>query len=198
MARRRGPGHDLSGLFAEYAKGYRAHYQISDDDLARMFAHVSALSYKNGLSNPLAHFGKGGPADRLGLTEPQAILDLPKEGKGANRLIAPPLRLHDCSLVSDGAAALVLAPLEDAFAISDKVVEIAGMGSTTERLAESVRPNMHELSAGKLAVKNHLKRPVSPSRTWISPRCTTAFPSTRSCAPRPWAGRGRPGRLGIY
>jgi acetyl-CoA C-acetyltransferase len=145
-------GMTFPGLFAEYAKGYKAHYEYSGEELQKMFAAVSALSYRNGLENPLAHFSKGGPADRLNLVTPQAILDLPESGKGSNPVIAEPLRLHDCSLISDGAAAVVLVPTQEARAISQRVVEIAGIGMTTERLAESVRPNMHELIAGKRAV----------------------------------------------
>lgn len=139
-------------LFAEYAKGYQSQYQLSDDTLRRMLAHVAALGYRNGLQNPLAHFGKGSPADKLGLTTAEAILALPDEGRGSNPLIAAPLRLHDCSLVSDGAAAMILAPTSEALSISQRVVEIAGIGMTTERMPENLRPNMHELIAGKRAV----------------------------------------------
>lgn len=145
-------GMTFPGLFAAYAKGYRAHYGFSREELQRMFAAVSALSYRNGIENPLAHFSKGGPADRLKLFTPEAIMNLPASGKGSNPVIADPLRLHDCSLISDGAAALVLAPTQEAPSINQRVVEIAGIGMTTERLAESVRPNMHELIAGKKAV----------------------------------------------
>ena len=146
-------GITFPGLFAEYAKGYQAHYNYSDAELAKMLAAVSALCYRNGLENPLAHFGKGSPPDRLGLTTPEAILNLPGGGKGGNPMIAPPLRLHDCSLVTDGAAALVISTTSEAESISKRVVEISGVGLTTERLAENVRPNMHELIAGKLAVR---------------------------------------------
>jgi len=146
-------GMTFPGLFAEYAKGYQAHYGYSADELRRMLAAVSALCYRNGIQNPLAHFGKGSPPDRMNLTTAEAILDLPDEGKGSNPMIAPPLRLHDCSLVTDGAAALVITSLDDARAISDRAVAIAGIGMTTERLAENVRPNMHELCAGKIAVE---------------------------------------------
>jgi acetyl-CoA C-acetyltransferase len=146
-------GMTFPGLFAEYAKGYMAHYKYSPEELQRMFAAVSALSYRNGMNNPLAHFGKGSPPDRLGLFTSEAILELPQEGKGGNPMIADPLRLHDCSLVSDGAAAVVLTRTEDAKTLGARVVEIAGIGMVTERLPESVRPNMHELIAGKLAVK---------------------------------------------
>jgi acetyl-CoA C-acetyltransferase len=146
-------GMTFPGLFAEYAKGYQQHYRFSDEGLRRMLAAVSALCYRNGIQNPLAHFGQGSPPDRMGLTTAEAILNLPDGGKGGNPMIAPPLRLHDCSLVTDGAAALVIAPLADAKAMSSRAVEIAGIGLTTERLPENVRPNMHELTAGKLAVR---------------------------------------------
>jgi acetyl-CoA C-acetyltransferase len=145
-------GMTFPGLFAEYAKGYMTHHGFSENEMQRMFAAVSALSYRNGIENPLAHFSKGGPADRLGLLTPEAILNLPETGKGSNPVIAWPLRLHDCSLISDGAAAVVLAPTADARTISRRAVEIAGIGMTTERLPESVRPNMHELIAGKRTV----------------------------------------------
>lgn len=145
-------GMTFPGLFAEYAKGYMRHYNYLPDDFRRMLAAVSALCYRNGIKNPLAHFGKGSPPDRLGLFDAEAILNLPDEGKGSNPMIADPLRLHDCSLISDGAAALVLTSSTEAKNISDRVVDIAGIGMATERLAESVRPNMYELIAGKVAV----------------------------------------------
>ena len=136
-------------LFAEYAKGYSAHYGLSADLFMRMLAAVSALGYRNGLDNPLAHFGKGGPSDRLGLTTAQAVLDLPEE---KNPLIADPLRLHDCSLISDGAAAVVIMQTAAAARVG-KAVEIAGIGHVNERMALSKRANMHELAAGKEAAR---------------------------------------------
>jgi len=146
-------GMTFPGLFAEYAKGYMKHYNYSLEELRKMLAHVSALMYRNGVENPLAHFGKGSPPDKMQLFTAEAILKMPLEGKGSNPIVADPLRLHDCSLISDGAAALVLAPTSEAKSISKRVVEIAGIGSKTERMAENVRPNMYELTAGKLAIK---------------------------------------------
>ena len=137
-------------LFAEYAKGYAAQYKLSADELARMLATVSALGYVNGVDNPLAHFGKGGPSDKLGLFSADAILNMDPQ---KNPLIAGPLKLHDCSLVTDGAAALVIMRTDDAKQGGKKVVEIAGIGHVNERLALSVRPNMYELMAGKEAVR---------------------------------------------
>ncbi|MDP2875888.1 MAG: hypothetical protein Q8O00_06870, partial [Holophaga sp.] len=137
-------------LFAEYAKGYAAQYNLSPDELSRMLATVAALGYVNGVDNPLAHFGKGGPSDKLGLFTADAILNMPPE---KNPLIADPLKLHDCSLVTDGSAALVIMRTDDALKMGKKVVEISGIGHVNERLALSARPNMYELIAGKEAVR---------------------------------------------
>jgi acetyl-CoA C-acetyltransferase len=137
-------------LFAEYAKGYQAHYRLETATFDRMLATVAALGYRNGLENPLAHFTAGGPSDRLGLVTADAILALPPE---KNPMIAPPLRLHDCSLVSDGAAALVVMKSADAKGTGARIVEIAGIGHVNERLAISTRPDMHAYHAGKEAVR---------------------------------------------
>ncbi|MGA2766605.1 MAG: propanoyl-CoA acyltransferase [Spirochaetia bacterium] len=137
-------------LFAEYAKGYATHYGLSPELFARMLASVSALGYRNGLDNPLAHFGKGGPTDKLQLVTADAILGLPDE---KNPVIADPLRLHDCCLISDGAAALVITQSAEAVGWNGNSVEIAGIGHVNERMALSVRRNMHELIAGKEAAR---------------------------------------------
>jgi acetyl-CoA C-acetyltransferase len=142
-------GMTFPGLFAEYAKGYKAHYGFTDEQLQKMLTSVAALMYRNGVENPLAHFGKGGPSDKLGLFSSEAIIGLPEE---KNPMVAEPLRLHDCSLVTDGAAALVLSPTAIAKSRKKAVVELSGIGHTTERIAISNRTNMHELVAGKKAV----------------------------------------------
>jgi len=137
-------------LFAEYAKSYKEHYKIGDKEFERMLASVSALGYKNGVDNPLAQFGVGGPSDKLGLFTADAILNLPPE---KNPIIASPLRLHDCSLITDGSAAVVIMKTSDALKAGKKVVEIAGIGHINERIAVSVRPNMYDFMAGKEAVR---------------------------------------------
>jgi acetyl-CoA C-acetyltransferase len=137
------------GLFAEYAKGYKAHYGLSDSELREFLAHITALMYTNGLENTSAHFSKGSPPDRYGLTNAQAVLELPDD---KNPVIADPLRLHDCSLITDGAAALVLSHNDALGSNTPRAVEIAGIGHASERLPITNRDNMHELIAGKRAV----------------------------------------------
>lgn len=150
-------GMTFPGLFAELAKAYQAHYEFDDKLFAQMLATVSALSYKNGIENPLAHFGAGSPPDKLQLFSAQAILDLPTEGRGSNLLIAPPLKLHDCSLVTDGAAALVLSTREEAKARKSKRVELAGIGHSEERMPLKFREKKYELSGAKNAVGKAFK-----------------------------------------
>jgi acetyl-CoA C-acetyltransferase len=138
-------GVTFPGLFAELAKAYAAHYKYPESELRVQLAHVAALCYRNAARNPLAHV-QNGPATA------DAILALPGAGRGSNMMVAPPLRLHDCSLVSDGAAAVVLTGTAAARATRSKVVEIAGIGHSVEHLALSKRANKHELGAGKDAV----------------------------------------------
>lgn len=139
-------------LFAEYAKGYQKHYKIPMEELERMLWTAAALCYKNGAENPLAHV-KNGPATVeaiMKLNEPDA------KGKCKNMMIAPPLRLHDCSLVTDGAAALVITSTANV-TNRKRAAEIAGIGQSVERMPENVRPNMYDLMAGKNAVAKAYK-----------------------------------------
>ncbi|NWJ40655.1 MAG: propanoyl-CoA acyltransferase [Geothrix sp.] len=139
-------------LFAEYAKGYQAHYKIPAEELEKMLWTAGALCYKNGAENPLAHV-QNGPATVEAIMK---LNELDAKGKCKNMMIAAPLRLHDCSLVTDGAAALVITQTAN---VTNKAraVEIAGIGHSAERLPENVRPNMHELMAGKDAVAKAFK-----------------------------------------
>jgi acetyl-CoA C-acetyltransferase len=139
-------------LFAAYAQGYQTQYKISNEDLEKMLWTAGALCYKNGAENPLAH-NQNGPKS---VAEIMALNELDARGKCKNMMIAAPLRLHDCSLVSDGAAALVITATSN---VSNKAraSEIAGIGHSVERLAENVRPNMYELMAGKDAAAKAYK-----------------------------------------
>ncbi len=139
-------------LFAEYAKGYQAKYGIPDAEFERMLWTAGALCYKNGAENPLAHV-KNGPAS---VEEIQKLNELDAKGRCKNMMIAAPLRLHDCSLVTDGAAALVITATAG-IGNRARAVEIAGIGHSVERLPEHVRPNMHDLMAGKDAAAKAYK-----------------------------------------
>lgn len=139
-------------LFAEYAKGYQAQYKIPNEMLEKMLWTAGALCYKNGAENPLAHV-RNGPAT---VEEIMKLNELDARGKCKNMMIAAPLRLHDCSLVSDGAAGLVITATASV-GNKARAVSIAGIGHSVERLPENVRPNMYELMAGKDAAAKAYK-----------------------------------------
>lgn len=83
----------FAGLFARIAAAYFQRYGDQSDILA----HIAAKNHRNGAANPLAHMQKD-----LGYAFCATVSD-------RNPYVAPPLRRTDCSMVSDGAAALVLA-----------------------------------------------------------------------------------------
>ena len=146
-------------LFAAYAQAYQAQHQIPDDTLEQMLWTAGALCYRNGAENPLAHV-RNGPQT---VAEIMQLNALDARGRSKNMVIAAPLRLHDCSLVSDGAAALVITPTAQV-SNRHRAVEIAGIGHSVERLPENVRPNMHTLMAGKdAAAKAYLEAGIRAS-----------------------------------
>jgi acetyl-CoA C-acetyltransferase len=51
------------------------------------------------------------------------------------KLVAEPLTVYDCSLVSDGAAAVLIAPLERAAEFTDKPVRVLGISQTSDNVA---------------------------------------------------------------
>ncbi|WP_323040317.1 thiolase domain-containing protein [Gemmobacter sp.] len=79
-------------VFAIAAQTYADRYSNPLDAMAR----IAAKNHANAMKNPLAQMHKPFPYDFC------------REVSEKNPLIAPPLRLSDCSLVTDGAAAIVL------------------------------------------------------------------------------------------
>jgi len=70
-----------------------------------------------------------------------------------SKVIADPLKLFDCSPISDGAAAVVLAPMEMARQFTDTPVEIIASAQASDTLALSSRKSLTELRATKVAAK---------------------------------------------
>lgn len=79
-------------IFARFAQAY---YQ-SHGDRSAALARIAAKNHHNALANPLAQMRKD-----VGFEFCNTVSD-------KNPMIAPPLRMTDCSLISDGAAALVM------------------------------------------------------------------------------------------
>lgn len=149
-------GVTFPGLFAQLGKNYKTKYGLSSQQFREMLARISANNYRNGIQNPLAHFGPGSLPDKNGLTCAQAILDLPDQGKGGNPMISDPLRLHDCSPISDGVSALVLVSHDHPLAGESQSVTLAGRALATDRIAISTRSRQYQLNGAYVAVKQAL------------------------------------------
>lgn len=84
-------------MFAQLANGWMKKYGYTEEQLRPWLAEIGSKNYTNASKNPLAHLQKARTAEE--------IMALPDE---KNPMVNTPLRLHDCSLISDGSAALVL------------------------------------------------------------------------------------------
>ena len=96
----------FAGVFARITAQYFQKHGDQSDALAR----IAAKNHKNGCDNPMAQMQKD-----LGYEFCRQVSD-------RNPMVAAPLKRTDCALVSDGAAALVLADLDTALAMDKAVV----------------------------------------------------------------------------
>lgn len=71
----------------------------------------------------------------------------------ASRLISPPIRLLDCSPICDGAAAVLLAPLDATSRYTKNPVRILASSAATDRFRVADRPNPLALEAARRSVQ---------------------------------------------
>ena len=95
----------FAGVFGRIAERYFQQYGDQSDALAA----IAAKNHRNGVDNPYAQMRRD-----LGYEFCRAVSD-------KNPYVAPPLKRTDCSLVSDGAAALVLTDEDTARAMGKAV-----------------------------------------------------------------------------
>ncbi|TGQ95874.1 thiolase domain-containing protein [Mesorhizobium sp. M8A.F.Ca.ET.208.01.1.1] len=88
----------FAGVFGKIAQAYFQRYGDQSDALAM----IAAKNHKNGVDNPYAQMRK------------DFGYDFCRQESEKNPFVAGPLKRTDCSLVSDGAAALVLADTDTA------------------------------------------------------------------------------------
>src|SRR6266567_8582068 len=112
----------FAGIFGKIAGLYFQKWGDQSDALAR----IAAKNHKNGVGNPFAQLRKD-----LGY-------DFCRAESEKNPLVAGPLKRTDCSLVSDGAAALVLADVETALKL-DKAIVFRGAQHVQDFLPMSRR-----------------------------------------------------------
>jgi acetyl-CoA C-acetyltransferase len=101
---------DTPGGFAGVFGKIAAHYFQTYGDQSDALALIAAKNHKNGVANPYAQMRK------------DFGYDFCRTESDKNPFVAGPLKRTDCSLVSDGAAAVVLADVETALTMKRAVI----------------------------------------------------------------------------
>src|SRR5271163_194738 len=136
-------GATFPALFAMIARRHMYQYGTTREQMAA----VAVKNHANGAKNPLAHMRKV-------ITIEQAL---------AGKPIAEPLNVYDCSLISDGAAAVLIAPLERAAEFTGKAVKVLGIAQTSDHVALDEKDDITTFRAVKAAGEKAYKMAgVSP------------------------------------
>jgi len=120
-------GATLPSLYALIARRHFQDYKTTEEHLAK----IAVKNHENAMHNPLAQFHK----------------KITVEDVLASKVVASPLKLLDCSPVSDGAAAVLLCAGTDCRRYSDDPVYLIGMGHDTEPLSLLSRKDITEMPA---------------------------------------------------
>jgi acetyl-CoA C-acetyltransferase len=126
-------GSTFPSLFAMIARRHMYQYGTTREHLAA----VAVKNHENGALNPDAQMRKV-------ITLEQAM---------AGKPVAEPLNLYDCSLISDGAAAVMLAPAERAFEYTDKPVRILGIAQASDFVALDQKADITTFPALRIAAQ---------------------------------------------
>ena len=129
-------GLTFGGLYALMARKHMHDYGTTREQMAL----VSVNNHKNGVNNPWAQF-----------RSPITVNDVL-----TSSLVADPLRLLDCSPLTDGAAALVLMSEQRAKQMANPVWML-GTGQGSDTIALHDRKSYTEVAATKIAAREALK-----------------------------------------
>ncbi len=126
-------GITFPGLYAMLARAHMEAHGTTREQLAA----VAVKNHANGLLNPHAQY-------HLRVTMEDVL---------RSTMVAEPLRLLDCSPITDGAAALIIASVERARElVGDRpLVKITGSGLATDAISLANRGSLTELAAVRLA-----------------------------------------------
>src|ERR1700675_367587 len=130
-------GATFPALFAMIARRHMHQYGTTREQLAA----VAVKNHANGAKNPQAHMRKV-------ITMEQALNGKP---------IAAPLTVYDCSLVSDGAAAVLIVPLERALEFTDKPVRVLGISQASDNVALDEKADITTFRAVQLSAEKAYK-----------------------------------------
>ncbi len=124
-------GATFPSLYAMMARAHMEKYGTTIEQLNL----VSIKAHRLGAKNPLAQFRR----------------EVTMKDVENSPMVAEPLRVMHCSPVTDGAAAVILCPLEKAKDFNAHPVKIAGIGAATASLALHDRTDLCSLEAVRLA-----------------------------------------------
>ncbi|WP_424356386.1 thiolase domain-containing protein [Methanobacterium sp. MBAC-LM] len=130
-------GVTFPSLYAMMARRHMYEYGTTREQLAM----VSVINHKNGAKNPLAQFPMEISVD--------AVLN--------SSIVADPLRLLDCSPVSDGAAAVILCPAEDAKKYTDTPIYVKASAQASGTIALHDRKDLTTIDSTVHASRNAYK-----------------------------------------
>ncbi|MFB3917587.1 MAG: thiolase family protein [Terriglobales bacterium] len=145
-------------LFAEIMQAYMQEYGVTERDLAQ----IAVTEYANAKYNPCAQMNKV-----------QITLDQAMKIEGINKYIVEglPLKTYDCSQITDGYAALILATEEGLHRLGvpkSECVEIAGWAQATDPLKKAGRDVLHPAGAYKAMNRAYEMAGVKPSDVNVS------------------------------
>jgi acetyl-CoA C-acetyltransferase len=124
-------GATFPALFAMIARRHMHNFGTTREQLAA----VSVKNHANGAKNPLAHMRK--------------VITLEQALKG--KPIAEPLTVYDCSLISDGAAAVVIVPLEHAARYTSRFAKVLAVAQTSDYVPLDNKADITVFPSVKLA-----------------------------------------------
>jgi acetyl-CoA C-acetyltransferase len=127
-------GITFPGLFALMATAHMHEYGTTEKQLAM----IAVKNHYHGSLNPKAHMQK----------------EITLETAMSSRVIAWPLKLYDCSLITDGGSCIILTKPELAKEYTDTPVHIIGSGQASDTIGMYEREGFTSLTAAKLAAKN--------------------------------------------
>ncbi|MCL4365173.1 MAG: thiolase domain-containing protein [Candidatus Marsarchaeota archaeon] len=127
-------GITFPGLYALMARRHMFEYGTTEEQMAS----VSVKNHENACRNEFAQFRK-----RVSIDDVMG-----------SKMVSDPLKLLDCSPISDGAAAVVLAPLEKAKKYNDTPIKIVASAQASDTLRLADRESLTELKATKIAGQN--------------------------------------------
>lgn len=130
-------GLTFPGLYALIATAHMHRYGTTEEQMAM----VSVKNHKYGALNPKAHMQK----------------EVTLEKAMSSKVIAWPLKLYDCSLITDGASCLILTDPKISKKFTDTPVHIIGSGQASDAMALYERRDLTSLTAANLAAQEAYK-----------------------------------------